>query len=95
VCLPGSGAVGHGKDKPAYQTAKLVYLRSYPTGSGALRAQYSFCLAIQVEDVSYIVEYLAFSRGSYEPTNLIVGDPIEIKTKDDRLYFKTGKGTLR
>ena len=90
VFLPSSGTLACAKDKPAYQAAKLVDFRAYPTGSGSARAQYSFCLAIQVEDIAYIVNYEAFLRGSYQPTNLVVGDPIEIRTKGGDLYFKTG-----
>lgn len=45
----------HARDKAPYQTAKLIDVRSYPTGGGAARAQYSFCLAIQLQDISYIV----------------------------------------
>lgn len=74
-----------------YQTGKLVDVRAYATGAGALRAQYSFCLAIQVEDISYIVHYETFSRSGYQPTNLIVGDPIKVKITDEQLYFETGK----
>jgi hypothetical protein len=91
VALGALLSVSHAKEKPVYQTARLVDLRAYPTGGGAFRAQYSFCLAFQVEDVSYMVEYWAFSRGSYQPTNLIVGDPVEIRTKGDDLYFRAGK----
>jgi hypothetical protein len=84
-------SVSNAKEKAVYQTAKLVDLRAYPTGGGAFRAQYSFCLAFQVEDVSYMVEYWAFSRSSYQPTNLIVGDSVQIRIKGDDLYFKAGK----
>jgi hypothetical protein len=80
----------HARDKTPYETAKLIDVRAYPTGSGAGRAQYSFCLAIQLQDISYIAHYVTWARSSYQPTNLIVGDPIEVKIKDDNLYFKTG-----
>ena len=85
------GSIIHAKDKAVYQTGKLVDVRAYATGAGALRAQYSFCLAIQVEDISYIVHYETFSRSGYQPTNLIVGDPIKVKITDEQLYFETGK----
>jgi hypothetical protein len=81
----------HAKDKAVYQTGKLVDVRAYATGAGALRAQYSFCLAIQVEDISYIAHCETFSRSSYQPTNLVVGDPIKVKIADEHLYFETGK----
>jgi hypothetical protein len=90
VFLLISGTLGCAKDKPAYQAAKLVDFRAYPTGSGSARAQYSFCLAIQVGDIAYTVNYETFLRGSYQPTNLVVGDSIEIRTKGNDLYFKTG-----
>ena len=89
--LLGSGTVGHAKDKNVYQTAKLVDLRASATRLGPPRAQYSYCLAIQAGDISYIVSYEPFLRGSFKPTDLIVGDPIDIRIKGDRLYFKTGK----
>src|SRR5437667_9502486 len=82
------GSIIHAKDKAVYQTGKLVDVRAYATGAGALRAQYSFCLAIQVEDISYIVHYETFSRSGYQPTNLIVGDPIKVKITDEQLYFE-------
>jgi len=92
--LLGSGTVGHAKDKALYQTAKLVDLRAYPSGRPSpLAAQYSFCLAIQSEDIAYTVDYGTILRGSYQPTNLVVGDSIEIRTKGDDLYFKTGKSS--
>jgi hypothetical protein len=91
ACLVGSGNIGHAKDKVAYQTAKLVDLRANKTGAGAGRAQYSYCLAIQSKDISYILTYETFFRGGYKPTNLIVGDPIEIRIKGDHLYFETGQ----
>jgi hypothetical protein len=48
-------------------------------------------LAIQVEDISYMVRYETVLRGSYQPTNLVVGDPIEVRAKGNHLYFKTGQ----
>jgi hypothetical protein len=84
-------SVSHAKEKATYQTGKLVDIRAHSTGAGRARAQYSFCLAIQVDDISYITRYETWSHGAYQPTDLIVGDPIEIRTKGDDLYFKAGK----
>jgi len=85
------GTVASAKDKAVYQTGKLIDVRAYATGAGALRAQHSFCLAVEVEDISYIVHYEAAMRGNYEPTNLIVGDPVEVKIEGNAMYLKTGK----
>jgi hypothetical protein len=35
--------------------------------------------------------YEAWGRNAYQPTNLIVGDPVEVRITDRYLYFKTGK----
>ncbi|MGB8582957.1 MAG: hypothetical protein WCD47_19220 [Candidatus Sulfotelmatobacter sp.] len=48
-------------------------------------------MAIQSGDVAYVVHYEAWGRNSYQPTNLFVGDPIEVRITDRYLYFKTGK----
>lgn len=78
--------------KPDYQTGKLVDLRRYSTGSGAARAQGSFCLAVEVGDMSYLVEHEPYWRGSYEPTDLVVGDSIEVKITGNHMYIKKPKG---
>jgi hypothetical protein len=83
--------VGYAGDKGIHQTGKLIDMRGHSTAAGALRAQRSFCLAIQVEDISYILHYEPAMRGNYEPTSLIIGDPIEVKIKGDKMYVKTGK----
>lgn len=90
-----TGTLAYAREKPEYKSGRLVDVRSTPTGNGALRAQNSFCLAVQLDDVSYIARYEPFSRGSYEPTDLIVGDPIEVRVKDDNLYFRSGKNQAK
>jgi len=91
MLLPIVGSIGNARDKAVYQTGKLIDVRSYATGTGALRAQNSFCLAIQVEDISYILAYEVAMPGDYDPTSLIIGDAIQVKIKGDKMYVKTGK----
>ena len=79
-------------DNSGYQTGKLVDLRREGTGSGAARAQGSFCLAVEVGDMAYLVRHQAYWRWSYEPTDFVVGDPIEVKIKGNNMYIKTSKG---
>jgi hypothetical protein len=79
-------------EKPQYQTGTLTDLQRYSTGSGALRAQGSFCLAVQVEETTYLVRHEAYGRWSYEPTDMVVGDPVEAKIDGNHLYFKKPKG---
>jgi len=82
-----------GKDKPSsYENGKRVDLQRYSTGSGALRAQGAFCLAIQVGDLTYLARHEAYWRGSYEPTDFVVGDRVEVKVKGNDLYLKKPKG---
>jgi hypothetical protein len=69
-----------------YQTGKLIDMRSK---AGA------FCLAIQADDMSYVVE------APWDSTDLIVGDPIKFRIafgkhskfwdSDTRMYLKMGK----
>jgi len=82
----------HAGEKTVYQTGKLVDLRRESTGSGAARAQGSFCLAVEVGDTKYLLRREAYWRWSYEPTDLVVGDPVEIKIKGNDMYLKKSKG---
>jgi len=82
-----------GKDKTSsYENGKLIDLQRYGTGFGALRAQGSFCFAVQVGDLTYLARHEAYWRGSYEPTDFVVGDPVEVKVKGNDLYLKKPKG---
>ena len=79
-------------DKSDYQTGKLTDSRREGTGGGAARAQGSFCLAVEVGDMTYLVRQEAYWRWSYAPTDFVVGDPIEVKIKGNDLYLKKPKG---
>jgi len=79
-------------EKEEYQQGTLTDLQRFSTGSGALRAQGSFCLAVQVEDVTYLVHHEAYGRWSYEPTDMVVGDPVDVKINGNHLYVKKAKG---
>jgi hypothetical protein len=92
VVLALSAGSVHGGEKAVYQTGKLVDLRREGTGSGAARAQGSFCLAVEVGDVTYLVRHEAYWRWSYEPTDFVVGDPVEVKIKGNGMYLKRAKG---
>jgi hypothetical protein len=80
------------KDKTPYSAAKLVDLRRFPTHAGAFRAQAEFCLALELDGISYLAHYAPVDRGAYMPTDLIVGDKIMVKIKGDNLKFRSGKG---
>jgi hypothetical protein len=75
-----------------YQTGKLIDLHRESTGAGAARAQGTFCLAVEVGDMTYLVSHEAAWRWSYEPTDFGVGDPVEVKIKGKDLYLKRPKG---
>jgi hypothetical protein len=75
-----------------FVTGKLVDLRREGTGAGAARAQGSFCLAVEVGDLTYLVSHEAVWRWSYEPTDFIVGDSVEVRIKGKDLYIKKAKG---
>jgi hypothetical protein len=81
-----------GAEKSAYEKGKLIDLQRYGSGSGAARAQGSFCFAIELGDTTYLARHEAYWRWSYEPTDFVVGDPIEVKIKGNDLYLKKPKG---
>jgi hypothetical protein len=66
-------------ESAAYQTGKLIDLHREGTGAGAARAQGTFCLAVEVGDMTYLVSH-------------VVGDPVEVKIKSKDLYLKRPKG---
>jgi hypothetical protein len=75
-----------------YQTGKLVDFRRASTGAGAGRAQGFFCLAVGIGDMTYLARYEGTWRWSYEPTDFVVGDPVEVRIKGNDLYLKKSKG---
>lgn len=77
--------------KPAYVTGKLVDLRRYSEGTRPIRGSATFCLAIQVQDVSYLVDYEPLYGADHPPKELIVGDPIQVKIKGSNLWFVVAK----
>src|SRR5438128_11076861 len=79
-------------EKPDYRTGRLIDMRREDTGSGAARAQSSFCLAVDLGDMTYLVRRSAYWRWGYEPTDFVVGDPVEVKVKGNDLYIKKPKG---
>jgi hypothetical protein len=75
-----------------YQTGKLIDLRSHATGqTGAPFAKHWECLAIQLEDISYLVHYAPIFTGGYQAESLIVGDPVEVRIRGDNMYIKLVK----
>jgi hypothetical protein len=82
----------HATEKSDYQTGKLTDLRRSDTGSGAARAQGSFCLAIEVGDMTYLAQQESTWRWSYAPTDLVVGDQVEVKIKGNDMFLKKSKG---
>lgn len=82
----------HAGEKAVYQHGKLVDLRRESTGAGAARAQGSFCLGVEVGEMTYLVRHEATWRWSYEPTDFVVGDPVEVKIKGNDMYLRKSKG---
>jgi hypothetical protein len=83
----------HAADKPDYKTGKLTDLRQYETEDpGAARAQWWFCLSVEMDDMSYILRYESFARWSYKPTDFIVGDPVQVRVKGNDMYLGKPKG---
>jgi hypothetical protein len=64
----------HAQNKSVYQTTKLLEL---------IGGTEEFCFVIQINDLAYVV----VAKG-HAPSNLIVGDPILVKVKDDNAWVK-------
>lgn len=62
------------------------------TGSGTLWAKGSFCLAVQVGDVSYLSRYVRLSRSAYDPSELNVGAEIRVRVIGGNLYLEKPNG---
>jgi hypothetical protein len=60
--------------KDVFQTTKLIEL---------IGGTEEFCFVIQINDLAYVV----VAKG-HAPSNLIVGDPILVKVKDDNAWVK-------
>jgi hypothetical protein len=64
----------HARDKDVYQTTKLLEL---------IGSTEEFCFVVQINDLAYVL----VAKGN-APSNLIVGDPIPVKIKDDNAWVK-------
>jgi hypothetical protein len=92
LALPLAVIPLHAGKNHDYRIGKLVDLRREGIGAGAARAQGWFCLAVELGDMTYLVHQEARWRWSYEPTDFVVGDPVEVKIKDNDMYLKRSKG---
>jgi hypothetical protein len=83
--LSSLAAVGATKE---YRQGILIDLQRYDTDSGALRSQGSFCLAVSIDNMTYLAHQEGSWRWSYTPAALVVGDPIEVRIAGNNLYLK-------
>lgn len=67
------GSFAYARQK-TYQTTKLLDLEAGPE---------DFCVVVQVDDIAY--RAVAHAR----PRKMIIGDPIQIRIKNDDLFIKT------
>jgi len=77
----------HAAAKPDYKTGKLTDLRRYEDDHGIA----AYCLSVEMEDLTYILLYERW-RWSYEPTDFIVGDPVQVRVKGNDMYLAKPKG---
>lgn len=80
-------SIAYAKDDN-FISGKLVDVRHYSSSS----IQGEYCMAVQLEGISYLMHYVPFFRGSYVPTDLIVGDPIQVRVQGgDMVFLAKGK----
>jgi hypothetical protein len=75
LVLFGFAGLANAGEKAAYQTTKLIELTAGATG---------FCFVVQLGDLGYA----AVGKGKV-PNVMVVGDPIQVKIKNDTLFVKT------
>ena len=75
-----------------WSTGKLLDFRMSETGAGAARAQGEFCMAVQLGDIAYLLQYEPYSRWAYKPTDLVVGDQIQVQIDGKHMYINKSKG---
>jgi hypothetical protein len=68
---------GFARDKTPYQATKLIELRSNEKG---------FCFVVQLNDLAYV----GVSNDSL-PSNLIVGDSVQVRLDHDKLRIMTNE----
>jgi hypothetical protein len=79
-------------DKTEYQTGALVDLQMVDAASGYSRAGQTFCLAVTVGDLRYLLHYGPIWAYGYAPSDFIVGDSVQVRTKGNTMYLKKPKG---
>lgn len=75
-----------------WQDGKLIDVRSHETGNGALRAQNGYCLAVEVGQVDFLLEYEPYGRGSYQPSDLVVGDTVKVNIDGNNMHLTKPSG---
>lgn len=82
-------------DKAAYQTGTLVDLQMVRSATGYVRAGQSYCLAVSLGDFGYLLQYGPIWAYVYAPSEMIVGDPIQVRIKGNNMYQKPRGGELK
>jgi hypothetical protein len=76
--------------RPGYVAGRLVDLRRYSQVDRP-SSRHTFCIAIQTEDMSYLVDFEPDYGEDHPPKEFVVGDPIQVKVKGEKLWFIAGK----
>jgi len=85
VAFLALSAAAHAQD---VKTGKLTDLRRYEDEHGIA----AYCLSVEIDDLTYILDYKRW-RWSYEPTDFIVGDPVQVRLKGkDGMYLTKPNG---
>jgi hypothetical protein len=79
-------------DKTATQTGTLVDLQMVQSAKGYVRAGQSYCLAVSLGDFGYLLHYGPIWAYGYAPSEMIVGDPIQVRIKGNNMYLQKPRG---
>ncbi len=49
-------------------------------------------ISVQIDDLIYVGQYIAPNKNSYQPGDLTVNDPIEVRFEKDKMILKRPNG---
>ena len=85
VTVSATAACADQKPK-SYQSGKLLDVSTEQRlHEGTTRWKPLYLLTVQIADIVYVRRY---RPGSYEPSDFVVGDPVQVRVEESHMYLK-------
>jgi hypothetical protein len=83
-------AVNAEKKAKTYETGKLLDVSTEQRShEGTTRRKPLYFLTVQIADIIYVGRY---RPRSYEPSDFVVGDPVQARVEENHMYLKRPNG---